>query len=138
VWARSALLGLLAVAAGLNVWGLSSGGWSNAFYSAAVQVASVSWTAFFFGSSDAANSISVAGPTITRLLSADSSWYSWVAATVGSINASGYQLATGRPVMPIGGFTTTSRAAAEVVSQETAIPPPRSRLGSPLPSPVRP
>ena len=30
--------------------------------------------------------------------------YTWVAATVGSNNASGYQLATGDPVMAIGGF----------------------------------
>jgi hypothetical protein len=38
------------------------------------------------------------------LLAADSSSYSWVAAAVGSNNASGYQLATGLPVMAIGGF----------------------------------
>jgi len=38
------------------------------------------------------------------LLSADSSSYTWVAAAVGSNNASGYQLATGLPVMAIGGF----------------------------------
>ena len=30
--------------------------------------------------------------------------YTWVAAAVGSNSASGYQLATGRPVMAIGGF----------------------------------
>jgi hypothetical protein len=30
--------------------------------------------------------------------------YTWVAATVGSNNAAGYQLATGLPVMPVGGF----------------------------------
>ena len=38
------------------------------------------------------------------LLSADSSSYTWVAATVGANSAAGYQLATGLPVMPIGGF----------------------------------
>ncbi|MBC8994789.1 glycosyl transferase, partial [Micromonospora chalcea] len=41
---------------------------------------------------------------MTALLTADADDYTWVAATVGSNNASGYQLATGRPVMPIGGF----------------------------------
>jgi hypothetical protein len=41
---------------------------------------------------------------LVALLSADADAYTWVAATVGSNNAAGYQLATERPVMPIGGF----------------------------------
>ncbi|RLP87240.1 glycosyl transferase, partial [Micromonospora sp. CV4] len=41
---------------------------------------------------------------LRELLERDSDTYTWVAATVGSNNASGYQLATGEPVMPIGGF----------------------------------
>ncbi|RZU51838.1 4-amino-4-deoxy-L-arabinose transferase-like glycosyltransferase [Krasilnikovia cinnamomea] len=58
-WARPALLALLAVTAVLYLWGLGASGWANAFYSAAVQAGSVSWKAFFYGSSDAANSITV-------------------------------------------------------------------------------
>ncbi|GAA0794862.1 ArnT family glycosyltransferase [Spirilliplanes yamanashiensis] len=58
-WARPALLALLAATAVLYLWGLGASGWANAFYSAAVQAGSQSWTAFFFGSSDAANSITV-------------------------------------------------------------------------------
>lgn len=42
--------------------------------------------------------------TVTALLEQDADDYTWVAATVGSNNASGYQLATGDPVMAIGGF----------------------------------
>jgi hypothetical protein len=38
------------------------------------------------------------------LLEADADRYTWVAAAVGSQNASGYQLATGEPVMAVGGF----------------------------------
>jgi 4-amino-4-deoxy-L-arabinose transferase-like glycosyltransferase len=38
------------------------------------------------------------------LLETNADSYTWVAAAVGSQNASGYQLATGKPVMPIGGF----------------------------------
>ena len=38
------------------------------------------------------------------LLDQNASSYTWVAAAVGSQNASGYQLATSDPVMPIGGF----------------------------------
>ncbi len=41
---------------------LASNGWANSFYSAAVQAGSVSWKAGFFGSSDAANSITVDKP----------------------------------------------------------------------------
>ncbi|MFC4586756.1 glycosyltransferase family 39 protein [Sphaerisporangium corydalis] len=58
-WARPALLGLLAGTAVLYLWGLGASGWANQFYSAAVQAGSRSWTAFFFGSSDAANFITV-------------------------------------------------------------------------------
>ena len=38
------------------------------------------------------------------LLQQDASAYTWVAAAVGSNNASGYQLASEKPVMAIGGF----------------------------------
>ncbi len=58
-WARPALVVLLVGTAVLYFWGLGSSGWANAFYSAAVQAGSESWKAFFFGSSDAANAITV-------------------------------------------------------------------------------
>ncbi|HEY7487827.1 MAG TPA: glycosyltransferase family 39 protein [Streptosporangiaceae bacterium] len=58
-WARPALLGLLAATALLYVWGLGASGWANSFYSAAVQAGATSWKAFFFGASDAGNSITV-------------------------------------------------------------------------------
>ncbi|MFI2713658.1 ArnT family glycosyltransferase [Micromonospora sp. NPDC018662] len=58
-WARPALLGLLVATGLLYLWGLGASGWGNAFYSAAVQAGSENWTAFFYGSSDAANSITV-------------------------------------------------------------------------------
>jgi 4-amino-4-deoxy-L-arabinose transferase-like glycosyltransferase len=41
---------------------------------------------------------------LAALLEADADHYTWVAATTGSQNASGYQLATEAPVMAIGGF----------------------------------
>ena len=41
---------------------------------------------------------------MTALLSKDAASYTWVAAAVGSNSAAGYQLATGDPVMAIGGF----------------------------------
>ena len=53
---------------------------------------------------------STPGTAITKLLKTDASSYTWVAAAIGSQNASGYQLATGDPVMSIGGFNGTDPA----------------------------
>ncbi|HEX3812065.1 MAG TPA: glycosyltransferase family 39 protein [Mycobacteriales bacterium] len=61
-WVRPSLLALLVATAALYFIGLGSSGWANAFYSAAVQAGSTSWKAFFYGSSDAANSITVDKP----------------------------------------------------------------------------
>jgi 4-amino-4-deoxy-L-arabinose transferase-like glycosyltransferase len=61
-WARPALLALLAVTAGLYLWDLSAQGWANSFYSAAVQAGTKSWKAFFFGSFDSSNFITVDKP----------------------------------------------------------------------------
>ncbi|MFK4247086.1 ArnT family glycosyltransferase [Micromonospora chokoriensis] len=58
-WARPALAGLLLATALLYLWGLGASGWANSFYAAAVQAGSVSGKAFLYGSSDAANSITV-------------------------------------------------------------------------------
>lgn len=61
-WRRWALFGLLAATAALYLWNLSVSGWANPFYSAAVQAGAKSWKAFFFGSSDASNFITVDKP----------------------------------------------------------------------------
>src|SRR5207253_4055554 len=61
-WTWPALLGLLAITALVYLWDLGASGWANAFYSAAVQAGTKSWTAFFFGSSDASNFITVDKP----------------------------------------------------------------------------
>lgn len=61
-WARPALLALLAATAVFYFINLTASGWANSFYSAAVQAGSANWEAFLFGSSDAANSITVDKP----------------------------------------------------------------------------
>ncbi|MFE1339847.1 glycosyltransferase family 39 protein [Streptomyces sp. NPDC058733] len=61
-WARPAFLGLLLATGLLYLYDLSASGWANSFYSAAVQAGSKSWKAFFFGSLDAADAITVDKP----------------------------------------------------------------------------
>ena len=61
-WVRPALLTLLALTAILYLWDLGASGWANSFYSAAVQAGTKSWKAFFFGSSDSSNFITVDKP----------------------------------------------------------------------------
>jgi 4-amino-4-deoxy-L-arabinose transferase-like glycosyltransferase len=61
-WARPAFLGMLLVIALAYLWNLSASGYANSFYSAAVQAGSQSWKAFFFGSLDSANAITVDKP----------------------------------------------------------------------------
>ncbi|MFD8911814.1 ArnT family glycosyltransferase [Streptomyces sp. NPDC059575] len=62
-WARPAFLGLLAATLVLYLYNLSASGYANSFYSAAVQAGSKSWKAFFFGSLDAGNAITVDKPS---------------------------------------------------------------------------
>ena len=61
-WVRPTLLALLAFTALGYLWALGDSGWANSFYSAAVQAGTKSWKAFFFGSSDASNFITVDKP----------------------------------------------------------------------------
>jgi 4-amino-4-deoxy-L-arabinose transferase-like glycosyltransferase len=61
-WVRPALVALLMGTGILDLWGLGNSGWANSFYSAAVQAGTKSWKAFFFGSFDASNFITVDKP----------------------------------------------------------------------------
>jgi 4-amino-4-deoxy-L-arabinose transferase-like glycosyltransferase len=61
-WTRPAFLGTLLLIGALYTWNLTSSGYANSFYSAAVQAGSQSWKAFFFGSLDSANAITVDKP----------------------------------------------------------------------------
>lgn len=64
-WERPALLALLIANAVLYGWNLGINGWANYFYSAAVQAGSMDAKAFFFGSSDWGNSITVDKPPLS-------------------------------------------------------------------------
>lgn len=62
-WARPAFWALLAATFVLYLYDLSTSGFANSFYSAAVQAGSTSWKAFFFGSLDGGNAITVDKPS---------------------------------------------------------------------------
>jgi 4-amino-4-deoxy-L-arabinose transferase-like glycosyltransferase len=62
--ARPELLGLLAIAAALNLWGLSINGWANAYYSAAVRSMSTSWHNFLYASLDPSGLMTVDKPPL--------------------------------------------------------------------------
>jgi len=61
-WVRPALAVLLLGTGLLYLWALGASGWANSFYSAAVQAGTKSWKAFFFGSFDSSNFITVDKP----------------------------------------------------------------------------
>lgn len=64
-WERPALLVLLGLTTLLYTWGLDRNGWANSYYSAAAMSGSLDWTAFFFGSSDPGNAITVDKPPLS-------------------------------------------------------------------------
>jgi 4-amino-4-deoxy-L-arabinose transferase-like glycosyltransferase len=61
---RPELVGLLGVAAVLNLWGLSINGWANTYYSAAVRSMSSSWHDFLFASLDKSGLMTVDKPPL--------------------------------------------------------------------------
>jgi 4-amino-4-deoxy-L-arabinose transferase-like glycosyltransferase len=61
-WSRLALPALLALTAVAYLIDLSSSGYANSFYAAAVQAGTKSWKAFFFGSIDSSSFITVDKP----------------------------------------------------------------------------
>jgi 4-amino-4-deoxy-L-arabinose transferase-like glycosyltransferase len=67
-WVRPALLGVLALTAVLYLWNLTVSGYANTYYSAAALSASRSWSAWFFGSFDAANFITVDKPPLSTMV----------------------------------------------------------------------
>ena len=62
--ARPELPAVLAVAALLNLWGLSINGWANTFYSAAVRSMTTSWHDFLFASLDKTGLMTVDKPPL--------------------------------------------------------------------------
>jgi len=61
-WELPALAAVLVGTAVLYLWDITASGYANSFYAAAVQAGTQSWKAFFFGSLDAGNAITVDKP----------------------------------------------------------------------------
>ncbi|WP_334173736.1 glycosyltransferase family 39 protein, partial [Sinomonas sp.] len=61
-WVRPSGFGLVVASAFLYLWNLTNSGYANSFYAAAIQAGSKNWTAWFFGSLDAGNAITVDKP----------------------------------------------------------------------------
>ena len=65
VWERPTLLALLLSNTVLYISNIGINGWGNSFYSAAVQAGTMDWKAFFFGSSEWGNAITVDKPPLS-------------------------------------------------------------------------
>ena len=63
-----ALPGVTALAAFVYLFNLTVSGYANSYYSMAAQAASLNWTAWFFGSLDPANFITVDKPPLATML----------------------------------------------------------------------
>src|SRR5215208_4385823 len=78
---RPELGALLVLAAVLNLWALGDNGWANEYYSAAVRSMSESWSAFLFGTFDAAGVMTVDKPPMALWVQALSArvfgFHSW-------------------------------------------------------------
>ena len=67
-WIRPAFLAVTVLAAVLYLWNLTISGWANTYYAMAAQAASQSWAAWFFGSLDASNFITIDKPPLSTML----------------------------------------------------------------------
>jgi 4-amino-4-deoxy-L-arabinose transferase-like glycosyltransferase len=67
-WIAAATIGVLALAAVLYIVNLAVSGYANTYYSAAALAGSQSWSAWFFGSIDSANFITVDKPPLGTML----------------------------------------------------------------------
>lgn len=64
-WERIGVLVLMAATAASFLWALDTNGWANPYYSAAAQAGSLDWKAFFFGSFEWGNLITVDKPPLS-------------------------------------------------------------------------
>ncbi len=66
-WVLPAAIGVIALAAVVYLWNLTVSGFANTYYSMAAQAAGQSWSAWFWGSLDAGNFITVDKPPLATM-----------------------------------------------------------------------
>ena len=141
-WVRPAFLGVLALAALLYLWNLTVSGYANTYYSAASLAASKSWAAWFFGSFDASNFITVDKPPLSTMvmglsvrLFGLSSWSVLAPealAGVGTVGvlflavkrSFGPAAATIAAIVAFGGFGASDASQSGITLDDAAAPPP--------------
>nr|WP_296776926.1 glycosyltransferase family 39 protein [Rhodococcus sp. (in: high G+C Gram-positive bacteria)] len=98
---------LLAVTAVLYLWDLTASGYANTFYAAAVQAGSKDWTAWFFGSLDSENFITVDKPPASL-------WVMGLSARI--FGFSSFSLLLPQALMGVGAVATVYAAVKRVAT----------------------
>ncbi|TMB96987.1 MAG: glycosyl transferase [Chloroflexi bacterium] len=123
-WIRPSAVAVTLVSLVLYLWGLDRNGWANSYYSAAVQAGTQNWKAFFFGSFDAGNYITVDKPPaslwlmeLSARIFGLSSW-SMLApeAIAGALTVLILFFAVKRPFGPVAGLVAASAMALTPVA----------------------
>ena len=129
-WYRPALLVLLAGTAILYLWDLSASGYANSFYAAAVQAGTKSWKAWFFGSLDSSNFITVDKPpaslwvmSLSGRIFGFSSWSMLVPEALMGVASAGLLAATVRRVVRGAAGATHGAVAGLIAGAVLALTP---------------
>ena len=118
-WELPSLAVLLLGTAAFYLWNLSASGWANTFYAAAVQAGTQNWTAFFFGSLDSANAITVDKPPASL----------WVMALSGRIfGFSSWSMLAPQALMAVGAVALLWATVRRVAGPAAEPDPPRQKL----------
>ena len=129
-WYRPALVALLLGTAVLYLWDLSASGYANSFYAAAVQAGSRSWKAWFFGSLDSSNFITVDKPPaslwvmgLSGRIFGFNSWSMLVPEALMGVAAVGLLAATVRRVVRSAASQAAGAAAGLIAGAVLALTP---------------
>ncbi len=107
-----ALAVLLVGTAVLYLWNLGAEGWANTYYAGAVRAMTQNWTAFFFGSTDAGNTVTVDKPPASL----------WVMALSARIfGLSSWSMLVPQALMGVGAVALLYAAVRRVASPAAAL-----------------
>jgi 4-amino-4-deoxy-L-arabinose transferase-like glycosyltransferase len=107
-----ALAALLAGTAVLYLWNLGAEGWANTYYAGAVRAMTQNWTAFFFGSTDAGNTVTVDKPPASL-------WVMALSARIFGLSA--WSMLVPQALMGVGAVALLYAAVRRVASPAAAL-----------------